>query len=1772
MKKMKRNRGLSLLLAVVMTLSVLSGGLTAYAAEYEGSGTAASAQDMPAGAAEHSTEVLQPEAPASEPAAGAEGEDAPEDVSEPAEPVPEAGTVQSGSEAVGRPEEAEPPLEAKEESPETADGQETPPSASGRQTMETHTLKWLSGSSQSEIAGNQLTITPDRNGPNASSVTAQLNFSFGGEKNMPAGAITIRLPRHIFSDRRGDPVGTVTVPLAKAPAAEGVTGFHYSFDEKTDEIVLTNFTEIPASYFFNCQISYQFVPYSVQDGYTNNKIQATFEVKMPDSDESILATSEALGVQVETAVPGVRVSKSATSKYEKWQKEWGEKPADAEDYFYVVWRLYTTVEGNGTQPFQLTYREKLGSDGEIIGWSSRSGRFVAGDKEAFEQYVFHSVKETARDSSLTYLYDTVYVRYPRDVAASQNYRVQNEVTVVVTGMDGDEKTAASTATYTYTHVNFEYPGDKLAVYKNGSSTRYGGINELEAGRDIESSDAFGLVVNHRGYGLTDKGTLPYTTCLEDKQLYISNEKLTPEDYSFTKFYVYSLSQYGYRIDDELGYTTEMDTDFEHYQPVEVYVRTVENPDWTKLGSIRKSNSMNYYWNGEDGSHVIQSSSAPVTLPAGTYDISFRHTGSQYMVDFRASLYVKLHPSEHILKLAENQSEIVLYNICNAYGTDSTGAIRTGGTPPTLSTTIKEQIREADQQEYGQLIAHDYVTQSLTRWAPHSGTEKIVDSQRSDPTGGREIVSYLLRQYDYLKLSNADQKQEVLDSGVFTEHRDGVFYDLLPPGTFIDTGSVRAYMFGLSAKCAYSLSLEENWRGSGRTMAVIHVTAPQDMENIYVYNTMYSGFVVAFDLVNTWENIHDYGSNVLNSMAYYSNDGNLAEGRADDGGTISDKAWFADLDGDGNQDPDKKNVLYSSVTTTFAPLTASELGFKKAVKAPHDSSYEMRTEAVASGEYTYQLRFGNSAGIKSKNVVIYDVLESAWQNDTAHWQGTLKSIDTTQAARKGIDVKIYYSTDPSIGKITTGSPYEDLSNAEIWSLTPPADLSRVKAIAIDLSKKTDGSDYVFTPEEVGLCYVTMTAPAEVEAYLDDPETPADETVYAYNSAYLHTTSFPASGGIESTAIEECARTQVAVRESKVEIHKTSDPATGSETEPALVEVGNSILYTLDVLNRENADVIRNVAIEDEIPEGLAIDTQNIRVYFGSDASAAEPVSGSKRVQLTAEGRKLTFMVDRLDALESVHLLIPTTVTQMGAAGMTFENTAEITGFNNKKKIIESESTWHKTDPETVDVQVNKVWEDRENAYGTRPESVTVQLYADGAAVQGKTAELNAGNNWSYTFAGLVRFQKDGETEIHYSIREAAAPGSYTARYSADGKTVTNVLNSRSGNVGTDLKVLKYRSGTEIPVPGAVFRLTDEQGNVVATATTGPDGVAAFAVTPPADVTDYALTLEEESAPAGYTAATEAWQVRFTRGDSPATSWNADKQALETVWVWTSAVTQNGERCGAYENGTLTVYNEYAAAAQFAFTAAKQLTGRPLQAGEFTFAVKDEAHRQVAQGVNRADGSIEFSAIPYTLADVGTHVYTVEEVPGALPDVSYDRTVFTIPVEVTDNGDGTLTATAAYPENGMVFHNTYAPPGGGAPAPAGTAVSVQKVWEDNGSDKRPSAVEVQLYRDGAAYGGPVRLSAENGWSYTWKGLEEKAAWTVDEPSVPDGYRKSIAHTGNNWTITNRDVQQPAGQPEPPVPQTGDEANVHAWLVMMLSALLGIAFLGGLKLYSRKRGKRS
>lgn len=90
--------------------------------------------------------------------------------------------------------------------------------------------------------------------------------------------------------------------------------------------------------------------------------------------------------------------------------------------------------------------------------------------------------------------------------------------------------------------------------------------------------------------------------------------------------------------------------------------------------------------------------------------------------------------------------------------------------------------------------------------------------------------------------------------------------------------------------------------------------------------------------------------------------------------------------------------------------------------------------------------------------------------------------------------------------------------------------------------------------------------------------------------------------------------------------------------------------------------------------------------------------------------------------------------------------------------------------------------------------------------------------------------------------------------------------------------------------------------------------------------------------------------------------------------------------------------------------KRLTGRDLAVGEFTFdLLEDDA--VVASGTNDANGTVTLSPIRYEAP--GTHTYTLREAcPNALglyKGITYDGTTYTVVTTVSDNGDGTLTAT-------------------------------------------------------------------------------------------------------------------------------------------------------------------
>ena len=125
--------------------------------------------------------------------------------------------------------------------------------------------------------------------------------------------------------------------------------------------------------------------------------------------------------------------------------------------------------------------------------------------------------------------------------------------------------------------------------------------------------------------------------------------------------------------------------------------------------------------------------------------------------------------------------------------------------------------------------------------------------------------------------------------------------------------------------------------------------------------------------------------------------------------------------------------------------------------------------------------------------------------------------------------------------------------------------------------------------------------------------------------------------------------------------------------------------------------------------------------------------------------------------------------------------------------------------------------------------------------------------------------------------------------------------------------------------------------------------------------------------------------------------------------------------------------------------KRLTGRDLNDGEFAAELKDsdgnllqtkrfarvprDAQSDKATDVREGEGTLEFDKLTFDRA--GVYTYTVTEQDGNLGGVTYDRTVHTVTVTVTEDAKThRLVAAVSYSdgeggEEGILFRNTYQP---------------------------------------------------------------------------------------------------------------------------------------------------
>ena len=132
-------------------------------------------------------------------------------------------------------------------------------------------------------------------------------------------------------------------------------------------------------------------------------------------------------------------------------------------------------------------------------------------------------------------------------------------------------------------------------------------------------------------------------------------------------------------------------------------------------------------------------------------------------------------------------------------------------------------------------------------------------------------------------------------------------------------------------------------------------------------------------------------------------------------------------------------------------------------------------------------------------------------------------------------------------------------------------------------------------------------------------------------------------------------------------------------------------------------------------------------------------------------------------------------------------------------------------------------------------------------------------------------------------------------------------------------------------------------------------------------------------------------------------------------------------GETQNATFT--NAYSAKGSVALSATKKLAGGTLESGQFSFELRDDAGNVVQTVTNDADGIVAFEPISYTAA--GTYHYTIAEVvpgqgeAGFDAAIAYDAHKEDVTVNVTDKGNGTLSAAATYDKDGAAFENSVKP---------------------------------------------------------------------------------------------------------------------------------------------------
>lgn len=409
---------------------------------------------------------------------------------------------------------------------------------------------------------------------------------------------------------------------------------------------------------------------------------------------------------------------------------------------------------------------------------------------------------------------------------------------------------------------------------------------------------------------------------------------------------------------------------------------------------------------------------------------------------------------------------------------------------------------------------------------------------------------------------------------------------------------------------------------------------------------------------------------------------------------------------------------------------------------------------------------------------------------------------------------------------------------------------------------------------------------------------------------------------------------------------------------------------------------------------AVGLKNVQAAYTALLAAAEPVQPAAEPTPAEDEQPVKIEDGEQAPLETA------------VAANSLEGTpAVVTDAEPETELDVAPETEPETDPETEPETEPAPTVDTDAVQALLTRWYTIREYAQGK--DGVTYDAN-------TY--MVRVQladKEGQgTLIVDSIQFFAADGETPL----DNNAV--VFNNSYAAEGVDLTVTaqKQLTGRSMADGEFSFRLScnDDPANEQ-TVTSDANGRIAFA-------------LHYDDKDGTGTQETHTYTVTEVRGDNDTITYD------DTAYTFTVEVIDDGTghlTTKVTQPEAMVFRNVYTPkATSITLAGNKVLNGRAQKAGEFTFELCDANGAVIATAANGENGYFAFPALSYD--EAGEYTYTVREKDTGVGRVTYDKTVYSVTVQVRDE-DGQLKADIILPASGLTFTNTYTPEPAQTPAP-------------------------------------------------------------------------------------------------------------------------------------------